>query len=110
MSHLSGRCTCGRTIHLPKGASIGDTWTCHNCGRTWHVMPHGPNPLHSRNSKPPSENPSDSSFSPCSEAPSGDWETTALVVGGVAALICAPTLCLLGAGLAGGLWAWKRFG
>lgn len=107
MSHLSGRCTCGRTIHLPKGASVGDTWTCHSCGRTWHVMPHGPNPLHSCNSKAPPENlPVPSHL----EAPPSDWDTTALVVGGVAALICAPTLCLLGAGLVGGLWAWRKFG
>ena len=109
MSHLSGRCTCGRIIHLPKGASRGTTWTCHNCGRTWHVSPHGPIPLHSRRSKAPPNN------LPMPTPPSGggsgsDFDSTALVVGGVAAMICAPTLCLVGAGILGGLWAWRRLG
>ena len=52
MSHLSGRCDCGRVIHFPKGASYGDTWTCYNCGKTWHIAHHG-DPLHSRRSKEP---------------------------------------------------------
>ena len=55
MSHLSGRCDCGRVMHFPKGASYGDTWTCYNCGKTWHITHHGL-PLHSRRSKgPPDE-------------------------------------------------------
>jgi len=109
MSHLSGRCTCGRIIHLPKGASRGDTWTCHNCGRTWHVSPYGNNPLHTRRSKAPPEN----LPAPVSHSGGGggsDFETSALVVAGLAAVACAPALCLIGAGLVGGLWAWKRFG
>ena len=56
MSHLSGRCDCGRVMHFPKGASYGDTWTCYSCGKTWHIAHHG-DPLHTRRSKePPSGN------------------------------------------------------
>ena len=56
MSHLSGRCDCGRVIHFPKGATYGATWRCYNCGRTWHIAHHG-DPLHSRRSKePPARN------------------------------------------------------
>ena len=106
MSHLSGRCTCGRIIHLPKGATHGDTWTCHSCGRTWHVSDHG-NPLHSRRSKAPTTD-SASCSSPSGEG-DGDWGNTALVVGGIAALLIAPSLCLVGAGLAGGIWACKKY-
>ena len=54
MSHLSGRCDCGRVIHYPKGATYGDSWTCHNCGKTWYISHHG-DPLHNRRSKAPPE-------------------------------------------------------
>ena len=108
MSHLSGRCTCGRIIHLPKGASHGTSWTCHNCGRTWHLSPHGYNPLHTRRSKAPPENlPSPVSHS--AKGGGSDFDPTALVIGGVAALLIAPSLCLVGAGLAGGIWACKKY-
>ena len=53
MSHLSGRCTCGRAIHFSKGSTYGDSWTCHNCGKTWRIMRHGDIPLHNRRSKAP---------------------------------------------------------
>ena len=109
MSHLSGRCTCGRIIHLPKGASRGTTWTCHNCGRTWHLSPYGDNPLRPRRSKAPPENPPTYVPTTFSDVEADDWGTTALVVGGIAAFLCAPTLCLIGAGLAGGIWAYKHF-
>jgi hypothetical protein len=108
MSHLSGRCTCGRVIHLPKGASRGTTWTCHNCGRTWHVSPYGNNPLHTRRSKAPPEN----LPAPVSRSGGGggsDFDPTALVIGGIAAFLIAPSLCLVGAGLVGSLWAYKHF-
>lgn len=52
MSHLSGRCTCGRIIHYPKGSTYGDSWTCHNCGKTWYISHEG-DPLHNRRSKAP---------------------------------------------------------
>ena len=109
MSHLSGRCTCGRIVHLPKGSSRGTTWTCYNCGRTWHVSSHGPIPLRSRQSKAPPEN-LPMPTPPSGGGSEGGFDSTALVVGGVAAMICAPTLCLVGAGLLGGLWAWRKFG
>ena len=53
MSHLSGRCDCGRVIHYPKGASYGDSWTCRTCGKTWYIVRHGEIPLNSRRSKEP---------------------------------------------------------
>ena len=108
MSHLSGRCTCGRVIHLPKGASHGTSWTCHNCGRTWYLSPRGNNPLHSRRSKAPPEHvPAPISHS--GDGGGNDFDSTALVIGGIAALLIAPSLCLVGAGLVGGLWAYKHF-
>ena len=55
MSHLSGRCTCGRIIHYPKGSTYGDSWTCRNCGKTWYISHEG-DPLHNRRSKAPPEN------------------------------------------------------
>lgn len=109
MSHPSARCTCGRIIHLPKGASRGDSWTCHDCGRTWYVTPHGDIPLHVHRSKAPPRTRPMQATGPVPAPPDDDWGTTALVMGGVAAVICAPTLCLLGAGLVGGLWAYKHF-
>lgn len=109
MSHLSGRCTCGRIIHLPKGASRGTSWTCHNCGRTWYVSPHGDNPLHSRRSKAPPEN-LPAPTSSYGGGGGGDIDTTAIVIGGAVAMLIAPSLCLLGAGVIGGLWAWRHFG
>ena len=32
-----------------------------------------------------------------------------LAVAGLIAVACAPSLCLVGAGIVGGLWAWKQF-
>ena len=52
MTHLSGHCTCGRRLHYPKNATMGSTWTCWKCGKTWTLSTHG-DPLRQRGSKPP---------------------------------------------------------
>lgn len=98
MSHLSGRCDCGRVIHYPKGATYGATWTCHNCGKTWHIARTG-RPLHTHRSKAPEESSDDSGLG-----------TAALIIGGLVAFACAPTTCLVGAGIAGGIWAYNHWG
>ncbi len=41
MSHLTGRCGCGRTVHLPKNAKPGHTWKCHACGASSVVSDRG---------------------------------------------------------------------
>ena len=56
MTHLSGRCTCGRRQHYPKDAKLGSTWTCWNCGRTWKLSTRG-KPLFIQRSKPPYRKP-----------------------------------------------------
>jgi len=30
--HLTHRCRCGKIIHWPKDAEIGDVWVCRTCG------------------------------------------------------------------------------
>lgn len=52
MPHLAGRCDCGRKMHFPKNATIGEQWKCYKCGKTWTLSNHG-KPLHSQNSKAP---------------------------------------------------------
>lgn len=52
MSHLSGHCSCGRRIHFPKHSSLGASWRCHKCGRSWVIARHG-QPLHTARSKAP---------------------------------------------------------
>lgn len=52
MSHLSGRCTCGRKQHYPKGSKIGSTWKCWSCGKTWTISTEG-RPLRDTRSKIP---------------------------------------------------------
>lgn len=32
MTHLQGRCRCGKVTHWPKTAKIGDKWKCYSCG------------------------------------------------------------------------------
>ena len=64
MSHLSGRCDCGRIMHFPKNATYGDTWTCYRCGKTWHLSHHG-DPLHSTRSKAPESDYSSGSGNGC---------------------------------------------
>ena len=98
MSHLSGHCTCGRVIHYPKGSTYGSTWKCHNCGKTWHIARTG-RPLHNHHSKAPN---------PSSDSDLSGLGTGILLVGGLVALAVAPTTCLVGAGIAGGVWAYKH--
>lgn len=38
--HLAHRCRCGRTMHWPHTAKVGDTWTCRYCKRTSRLVPH----------------------------------------------------------------------
>ncbi len=57
MPHLSGRCTCGRPIHFPKGAQDGDEWRCFRCHRVWVLCPNGELPLNTTKSQPPPERP-----------------------------------------------------
>jgi len=52
MTHLKGRCDCGRTIHYPKWARYGHRWTCQDCGRVWILSRDG-EPLERTYSKPP---------------------------------------------------------
>lgn len=53
MPHLSGECSCGRVSHYPKGAKVGDKWTCRSCGRTWTIVASGKGkPLNRVPSKP----------------------------------------------------------
>ena len=52
MSHLTTRCTCGRRMHFTKKARKGTTWTCWQCGRSWHIADRG-RPLYTHKSKPP---------------------------------------------------------
>ena len=54
MSHLAGRCTCGKKIHYPKGSELGTTWTCWRCGKVWTISTEG-DPLHNARSKAPPE-------------------------------------------------------
>ena len=53
MTHLAGRCTCGRRQHYPQNATLGTSWTCWKCGRTWTLSKQG-EPLFVHRSKPPS--------------------------------------------------------
>jgi hypothetical protein len=32
-------CQCGREIHWPRNARLGDTWRCYDCGRSWRLVP-----------------------------------------------------------------------
>jgi hypothetical protein len=41
MPHLTHSCRCGKTIHWPKAAKIGDTWKCRRCGTTSVLSDHG---------------------------------------------------------------------
>ncbi len=52
MSHLAGRCTCGRKIRFPKGSTYGAEWTCWKCGKTYTLATQG-DPLHVEGSQPP---------------------------------------------------------
>jgi len=55
MTHLAGRCDCGRKIHLPKNTQYGDEWKCWTCGKVWVFSDHG-KPVHVERSKaPPSD-------------------------------------------------------
>jgi hypothetical protein len=58
MSHLSGRCYCGRRIHWPRDVRIGDTWDCYRCGATWRLVPPGQGIPNTRTrSRPPASPP-----------------------------------------------------
>jgi hypothetical protein len=52
MSHQARRCTCGRTIHIPKGSAVGTTWECWTCGTVWADSPNG-KPLRRERSRAP---------------------------------------------------------
>jgi len=41
--HQTNKCTCGKTIHWPKNAKIGDTWKCRDrtCGTIWTLAEEG---------------------------------------------------------------------
>ena len=41
MAHQVNKCTCGRTIHWPRTARVGDTWKCQGCGTIWNLVPAG---------------------------------------------------------------------
>lgn len=41
MPHYTGRCYCGREIHLPAGASPGYRWRCYQCGSVWTLRAGG---------------------------------------------------------------------
>ena len=41
MSHQVNRCRCGRTIHWPHTAQVGDKWKCKGCGTVWNLVPPG---------------------------------------------------------------------
>ena len=56
MTHLAGRCSCGRKQHYPTNAVLGTSWTCWKCGRTWTLSKQG-EPLFVHRSKPPSPGP-----------------------------------------------------
>jgi hypothetical protein len=67
MSHLAGKCNCGRAIHYPKNAIHGDTWKCFKCGMVWILSDKGA-PLRTVSSKPPvtnSETPQESDSGSC---------------------------------------------
>lgn len=75
MPHLAGRCDCGREMHFPKSATIGDQWTCRKCGKVWTRSNQGI-PLDEKGSKPPpnphkntSSSDSTSNTTPQSERP-----------------------------------------
>ena len=68
MTHLSGKCRCGRIIHLPSGADYGDTWVCRKCGMTW-ILSHTGKPLETRSSKPPPKGGADKEPLPVSVLP-----------------------------------------
>ncbi len=52
MTHLKGRCSCGRYIHFPKWARHGYKWRCTRCGTVWVLSDKG-DPLERTSSKPP---------------------------------------------------------
>jgi hypothetical protein len=54
LTHLKGRCDCGRTIHFPKDARYGQRWTCQDCGRVWVLSTTG-DPLKRAPSRPPQD-------------------------------------------------------
>ena len=57
MPHLSGRCTCGRPMHWPRGTRYGDTWECYRCGMIWTYCRDGELPLTTTRSRPPAPAP-----------------------------------------------------
>ena len=52
MTHLKGRCSCGRFMHFPKWAGEGYQWRCKSCGTVWVLSDKG-DPLQRTHSKPP---------------------------------------------------------
>jgi len=50
MPHLAGKCDCGREIHFPKNATLGDQWKCYRCGKVWTLSTQG-KPLDRQNRK-----------------------------------------------------------
>jgi hypothetical protein len=44
MAHLTHTCRCGKTIHWPKTAKIGDHWRCNRCGCVHLLVDHGGKP------------------------------------------------------------------
>lgn len=57
MSHLSSKCDCGRTIHLPKDAPLGYKWECLNCGKVWTLSTEGKPTRDTRSKQPPKSQP-----------------------------------------------------
>jgi hypothetical protein len=57
MSHLAGKCSCGRPIHFPRDAQLGYQWVCRRCGKTWVLSTQG-EPLTRKKSLPPPAAPS----------------------------------------------------
>lgn len=41
MPHQMNNCNCGRKIHWPKTATVGDTWTCRRCGTRSRLVASG---------------------------------------------------------------------
>lgn len=55
MSHLSSKCDCGRTIHIPKGSPLGYKWECLNCGKVWTLSTEGKPTRDTRSKRPPEQ-------------------------------------------------------
>lgn len=80
MPHLAGKCDCGREIHFPKNAVLGDQWKCYRCGKVWTLSTQG-KPLDRQKSKAPPKQETYSYGSPHSSTSNTSSSGCAAIVG-----------------------------